>query len=74
MVERLEVILFVFFPPSLVEALERLSPLLLLGLETPEDEGDGDGRILLQAVHDVPRFVPVDPLNRLPVNHLARSA
>ena len=74
MIERFEIILFVLLSPAFVEAFLRLSPLFLLGSETPQDERDRDHGILLQSLHDVGGFVTVNALNRLPMNHFAGTA
>ena len=74
MIEGFEVILFVFFPPSFVEAFLRLSPFVFFGFESSEDERNGNGGILLQAFDDVHGFVAVNPLNRLTVSDLRCTA
>lgn len=60
-VQTLQVILLVLLPPYLVEALLRLPPLLLLGLEASQDDGHRHRRVPLQALDDVGRLVAVYP-------------
>ena len=74
MIERLQVILFVFLSPSFVEPLLSLSPLVFLGFESPEDERNSDGWILLQAFDDVNGLIAIDALNGLSVSYLTRAA